>query len=79
MAYSSGSGDSSGSGGSDEDETSSIDVCGGSASVERGVVANYSAETQVFSFTTERDTLEIVAGDDQHVQVDGECEDEPHV
>lgn len=87
-SYSSGSGESrdgsgfdisSGSGGPYEDELSSINVCGGSASVERGVVTNYSAENWVFSFTTERDALEVAAKGNQYVQVDSECEDKPYV
>ena len=54
-------------------------MCGGSASVERGVVATYSTENHAFNFTTERDALEVVANVDNYVQVDSECEDEPHV
>ena len=51
-------------------------MCGGSASVERGVVANYSVENQVFSFTTERDALEVVANVNQYIQVNDECGEE---
>ena len=55
-------------------------MCGGSASIERGVVAKYSTENQVFNFTTERDALEVLVADGgDYVQVDSECEDEPYV
>ena len=61
-------------------ESSSINVCGGSASVERGVAAEFSAEDQQFMFSTERAAVERDAGDDQYkVQSDEECREEPYV
>ena len=60
-------------------ESSSINVCGGSASVERGVAAEFSAEGQRLMFSTERAAVEIDAGDDQYIQVNEECRETPYV